>query len=226
VTGALTVAIVTSYTNVLPQFSVEFQGLISGRFGAWRWEFGDGTVVSNRFAVSHAWTALGDYPVVLRAYNESHPEGASTTVTIHVVEGLHYVAADSADPVPPYTSWATAATNIQDAVDAAVIGGTVVVSNGTYGAGGRAVGTSVLANRVAVTKLLTVRSVNGPGVTSIVGSGPNGPAAVRCVYLTNGAVLAGFTLTQGATQTSGDYDRNQTGGGAWCDRGRCSRIVC
>jgi hypothetical protein len=221
VTGALALVIVASYTNVSTQVSVEFQGLISGRCGAWRWEFGDGTVVSNRPVVSHAWTTLGDYPVVLRAYNEIYPEGVSATLTIHVVEGLHYVAADSTNPQWPYMSWATAARTIQDAVDAAVIGGTVVVTNGIYGAGGRAVGTSALANRVAVTQLLTVRSVNGPQYTVIQGrqvSGTtNGDGAVRCVYLTNGASLSGFTLTNGATRTTGDHWLDTSGGGVWCE---------
>ena len=187
VTGALTVAIVASYTNVMPQFRVDFQGSISGRFGAWRWEFGDGTVLSNRFTASHAWTALGDYPVVLRAYNASHPEGVSATVTIHVVPGLYYVAAASANPLWPYTSWTTAATNIQDAVDAAVIGGTITVTNGTYATGGRN------GSRVAVDKLLTIRSVNGPEFTVVDGGG-----VVGCVYLTNSTFLSGLTLTNGS----------------------------
>ena len=71
---------------------------------------------------SHTWTAPGDYLVALWAYNDSYPEGVSATVTIHVEEGLHYVAATSGNPVAPYTSWATAATNIQDAVDVAATG--------------------------------------------------------------------------------------------------------
>src|ERR1039458_8247557 len=77
----------------------------------------------------------------------------------------HYVDLNSPNPTPPYTNWATAATVIQDAVDASAAGDDVVVTNGLYVAGGRPVGTNLLANRVAVDKALTLHSVNGPEFT-------------------------------------------------------------
>src|SRR5947207_11467811 len=80
---------------------------------------------------------------------------------------VHYVDVNSTNATPPYTNWTTAATNIQDAVDAAVAGAEIVVTNGSYHTGGRAAGGDSTINRVAVDKLLTVRSVNGPGATSI-----------------------------------------------------------
>src|SRR5512136_1775593 len=80
-----------------------------------------------------------------------------------------HVSLESTNPTPPYTNWATAARVIQNAVDAASAGDEIVVTNGVYATGGRAVGTNVLVNRVAVTKPLTLRSVNGPEVTIIRG---------------------------------------------------------
>ncbi len=212
VTGPLSVAIVANYTTVATGFEVNFTAQITGRTSLSRWEFGDGTLATNRPYTPHSWTVAGDYPVVLWACNESYPDGVSATVTVHVVEQpVHYVAADSSNPVAPYGSWATAATNIQDAVDApSVVGALVLVSDGVYQTGGRAVD-GATTNRVAVTKPLTLRSVNGPGVTVITGlqvSGTvTGDNAVRCVYLTNGAALTGFTLTNGVA----DY-----GGGVLC----------
>ena len=221
VTGALSVAISAAYTNVAAGFGVEFSCVIEGRTSASVWRFGDGTTMSNRPYAQHAWDAAGDYVVTLTAYNESHPEGVETSLTMHVqTTPMHFVLVASTNPVAPYESWETAAGDIQSAVDAASLPGAVVmVGDGVYDSGGRAVD-GQMTNRVAVAKPLTVKSVNGPAATWIVGyqvpGSTNGDGAIRCVYLSEGAALSGFTLTNGATRRSGDLEREQKGGAVWC----------
>ena len=221
VTGALTVSILANYTTVTPGFSIQLAATTTGRVSATRWEFSDGTTVTNQPCLTRAWNVLGDYPVVLRAFNESDPGGVSATSVVHVIAApLHYVALQSAAPLTPYNSWATAATNIQDAVDAATVpGAVIIVSNGVYSAGGR-VAFGGISNRVVVAKPLIVRSANGPEVTLVAGrqapGGTNGDSAMRCVYLGDGAALVGFTLTNGATRGAGSLTNEQSGGGVWC----------
>lgn len=145
---------------------------------------------------------------------------ALTTVYFRSGAAILYVDPNSANPTPPYSDWSTAATTIQDAVDAASPGDQVLVTNGIYATGGRTAVGALLTNRVTIDQAITVQSVNGPGATVIHGyqmpGVTNGTSAIRCVYLTNNAVLIGFTLTNGSTWDSTASGSEQIGGGIDC----------
>jgi len=123
---------------------------------------------------------------------------------------VRYVDLNSATPTPPYTDWATAATNIQDAVDAAVAGDQILVTNGVYQSGGRNLG-SLGATRLVADKSVAIRSVNGSEFTLIYGDGH----LVRCVSLSQRASLSGFTLTNGTASGFG-FGTPLRGGGVYC----------
>lgn len=138
--------------------------------------------------------------------------------------GTLFVDATNSNPVPPYSDWSTAATNIQDAIEAADVGDQILVTNGVYRFGGRSVD-GIQSNRIALTKEVVVASVNGPAVTFIEGEmgvdGTSiiwgerlilfGPNSVRCAYVGSNSILTGFTLTNGFTVESG------SGAGVWCE---------
>src|SRR3989454_8522248 len=132
------------------------------------------------------------------------------TISFTALAAVHYVDPNSPGPSPPYNDWSTAATVIQDAVDAAAPGDLVLVTNGTYQTGGSP------GIRVDVRKPITLQSINGPAVTIIQGFRP-GDTNLHCVYLVDGATVAGFTLNQGGIrQPRPGYPTTSEGGGVWC----------
>jgi len=102
-------------------------------------------------------------------------------------------------PTTNYVTWDTAATNIIDAIDVAIAGNVVMVTNGMYH----------LTNVIQVTKGITMRSWHDGEVdftnTIIVGSG-----ATNCFYLNHAsAVINGFTIS------NGNLGANANGGGVY-----------
>jgi hypothetical protein len=100
-----------------------------------------------------------------------------------------YVSPFSQNPTPPYSTWSTAATTIQDALNAASSGSFLIVTNGYYRGG------------IVLNKPVTIQSVNGPQFTFI-----DGNRGTNCISLIDGSFLSGFTLTNGFAQN---------GGGVW-----------
>ncbi|MFH0909409.1 MAG: ELWxxDGT repeat protein [bacterium] len=214
-TGGISVAILADYTNAAAGFALPFVAEIQGRADGFEWQWGDQERSPDQCVAQHAYAAPGDYTVVLTASNQDG--SASATVTVHVVGGYTNFVSLGGGHNWPFTSWATAATNIQAAISAnGVAGGIVLVSNGVFNSGGVVV-SGALTNRIAITNPVVVRSVNGPQVTTIVGAGPKGDSAVRCAYVGKYAGIEGFTLTNGCTRTGGNESRELAGGGIWCE---------
>ncbi len=167
------------------------------------------TQTTNLVATGVSFADAGGYQLVV-----SNASGVVTSAVAQLV--IHCVDVAGTNPMSPYTNWATAATNIQDAITAASAGEIVLVTNGLYATGGKSMD-HVITNRVSVDKAIIVQSVNGPNATTIQGAwdpvSTNGPGAVRCVWLTNNAVLGGFTLRGGGTQRGNSDSAN--GGGVW-----------
>jgi len=63
---------------------------------------------------------------------------------------VHYVS-QTGSVTSPYTNWATAASDIQSAVNACSDSDTVLITNGTY----------KLSSRIVINQPITLQSVNG-----------------------------------------------------------------
>ncbi|MBU0714840.1 MAG: hypothetical protein KJ964_05745, partial [Verrucomicrobia bacterium] len=110
-------------------------------------------------------------------------------LTVQAVD-THYVSMPGGygtnDTAGGYTNWEGAATQIQWAVDAAVAGVTVLVTNGIYN----------LTNQIVVTNSITLQSMNGRDFTFINGNYP--AYSNRCLFWSNkNAIVDGFTISNG-----------------------------
>jgi len=131
----------------------------------------------------------------------------------------HYAAQNGQTPGGNYASWETAASNIQDAVNAATTNDTVWVGAGRYTVPPNFTnyaGTNV----VFINKPLTLRSSNGvPESTIIDGGGSNrGLAASYPFNSTNKFVVDGFTISNCLAITIGGgifFDCPISSGNAW-----------
>jgi hypothetical protein len=165
----------------------------------WRWRPRRSRATGRAWSTSSgsAGTPSGtrvDYYAV--AYDSTGAAQTSVTNSFYVAALVAYVKTNGT-PVPPYHTWATAATNLNDAINAVIPGGVVWVTNGTYD------------GEVVIRKSCTVKSVNGQAVTIIDGRGTS-----RCVKMDGVvySVLDGFTLTNGVSP-NGEVLGDKAGGG-------------
>jgi len=109
-----------------------------------------------------------------------------------------HVSQTSTNPKPPYAAWNTAAPTIQEAVDAARDGDTVLVAAGEYR----------LTNQITITKAILLQSDMGSEQT-VVNAQDDYLGPKRCLRILNSdATVDGFTLRNGNGTPDG-------GGGAF-----------
>lgn len=222
--GDITVDISSEYTKFVNNTPVVFTANVFGMVSSNRWSFSDGETEFNKLKVSHSWNQPGIYDIIFTVFNSDHPDGVSATSVVEVVtpeEVTYYVDKNNTTGAEyPYSTWDTASTNIQSAVNAAndnwIIGSRIFVTNGIYDTGGATTPGYSSVNRVVITNNILVSSINGPEFTFIKGSessnGGCGSDAVRGVYMREG-VLNGFTVTNGYTRDHGHDIFDEAGGG-------------
>lgn len=226
-TGPLFVELGVDYDHVAVDFDLRFLNLTTGPTVSNTLDFGDGRVVTNVVQTSHRWSMPGEYDVVLTVWNASNPMGVSVTSLVSVSkQEIYYVDAASAEALPPFSSWSTAATNIQDAIEASdQAGRLVLVTNGIYASGTRP-NRLAASSRIYLDQAVIVRSQNGPFMTTIQGQGPNGPEAVRGAWVEEHCVLEGFSLSGGSTLAEQYTPWWLAGGGLMCmPQGKVVRCI-
>lgn len=229
--GPLTVAISSPGAFYYPNVTYEFQALIDGQPSFVHWDFGDGQELANATQATHAWPE-GQFTLTLTASNATH--SAQATLELNVAPDTRFVSLLGSH-TPPFRTLETAATNLQAAADAVMVGGRIRVAAGVYSTGGRAAGGSeTLLNRLFVSNGVAVIAMEGPSVTFIVGAASGaavtnglGDGAVRGVQLLPGASLNGFTVTGGRTRwTTTNIEGDYAGGGISCADSTCVVSNC
>lgn len=106
----------------------------------------------------------------------------------------YFVRTDGSDAAAG-TSWGEALQTISNALNKASASDTITVSNGTY----------VLTTALTVNKALTLRSLNGPAVTTVDANGNQAVAAGRysVMVISAAALVHGFTLKGGEQYNGG-----------------------
>lgn len=192
-------------TTAFPNEKVLFTAAVVGAStegATFDWTFtpvgGGETIVRQGNPVEFVAADYGWYDADVAFSNGAQTKSAKRESYIRVAPATNYVsAAEVAKSAPPYDSPETAATNIQDAVDEAIPGATIVLLDGTY----------MITNTILVEKAVTITGSGWDSCTlygnKTISSFPNpllridaSGAKVEGVHITH--VYAGKNWTYGA----------------------------
>ena len=193
-TGGLAVAVSGASFRAAPDLALEFWALVDGKPAQTEWAVDTGSGIArfpNQVRLSQSWTAPGTYQIVLSASNGAAYAAATATVAV-VAAGTLYVD-PAGNHVPPFASWADAATNLAAALAAAADGDQILVNDGVYREGAETI----------VDKAVRIVGANGP--EAAIFDGNNAHRVFRLEHPQ--AVLTNLGIRCGNAQ-------NSVGGGA------------
>lgn len=194
--GALQGGFIVSPSATFPGSNVVLSAAVAGTNTAgvaYAWDFnGDGIfdlTGADKAVVTNTYSDCARYTVKLRVSNGAGETNLLTRANAVVIGPVTaYVAKTGNTPQFPYDSPTKAASNIQDAVNAAVDGSTVLVGDGHY----------VLSQAVTISNAVTIASTGGKESAILDGNG-----AVNVLYLDHAeAVVDGFTITNGLSASA------------------------
>ncbi len=151
----------------------------------------DVTTSDDGASATATYAEPGAYDVTLEVTAENGTTAtASVASCVKIGTQTIFVDASNETPVWPYATWATAAPNIQDVFDTIIVdqskATTVTVTNGTY---------TIKNPYIALSFPITLKSVNGPEVTTIRAAYSIYDARHHFYLTHDEALLTGFTLS-------------------------------
>lgn len=169
---------ITFYANALTDCSVSYE-----------WDFGDGETATGKI-VNHTYDTPGLYSVTLTTYINGEPISITKENFITISYNILYVDVNSINPISPYSSKATAAKTIAEALTHAKDGSTIIILPGTYS----------LSDQVNVEKAVTIQGESKLPSNTIISTSKS----TRHFYLNNkDALISGLTLQDGVSSANG-----------------------
>jgi hypothetical protein len=193
------------YRAVLPGWTNTFTvGAVGSAPLNYQWHR-NGTNVPGATAASLTLTNIqqadaGTYDVrIANSYGSTNSDAAVLFVVFPNSNSVKYVNASNATPAAPFSTWGTAAVNVQDAIMFANDADTVLVHRGLY------------KEHVDFRgKAIVLSSVDGPNVTTLDGDRSGSVVTFSGGEGTN-SILHGFTIMNGyARRGGGVYSTNAT----------------
>ena len=199
--------IASDSTSAVVHAELSFSAHTTGQYDRVEWRFGDGSTAEDVASIRHAFTHPGNYEV------EMSLVGSSSTKTyalpVQILDSFTNHVSLAGGHVPPFDSWGNASTNLQAAIVAAPVGGTILVQTGRYE--NLAVSAAVAKpywevgkgsgydykTAASLFKPVILKAFHAdPNLTSIVGPGTNTFSGARYigVELTPGAKINGICI--------------------------------